>query len=784
MDSYDKSKSNTNSNIYIKHFNSSNRSLRNLNNNNNDNCLKSIQQFSPRITSTKRKKHNISISLSKNIPYKNNYINYRNDYIKSNYDFNSYNNINLKKKKLIKINLNSKGKIKKYKKNKSQKAHKYSNNSLFLYSERVTKKNLHILSNCNSEHNISINIKSDSHNKNIISKESAFSLNQPIINSTIPKTTRKNVYNNNNNLENNEHYKKLENKIKEIQNRIKNTNNSLYINNRNNFVNTITNIISKNDKKEPASSTKKENIKIKSSINIIDKEKKKNNSIKKNVIKNSKDKNIYYNKNNLNNKGSGKKNSFYTIVNYNTKYHCNNNHKFKTLPKKRTLALPLFIHNNKNNIFTVDKYIRNKGTNSKNRIKNNTPINILKNLSIKQSTNTQNYIYNNYMIMTPNKRNKINNIYHNEKAKDKKIFVSNKTSKSISNSSKQLYSLPPSIITMGERNNKKIVCLRNEKQKHSSTISVISSHKEIINKNEIIKKRIIKNASICRRGKNRENEPEKINQDNLFKIKFEDLNLYFYGVCDGHGLYGHLVSNFIKNNLPIILYNKLKTKKNISDNNNNNIVLYKVINDSFLQTNYELNNNSNIDINVSGSTCISLLFSYTQIITANVGDSRAIKGQYIPENKKWVYEVLSKDHKLEDKEEYLRIKKNNGIIHPYLNEDKEYIGPKRVWIKNKNIPGLGMSRAFGDKVFSSVGVIATPEIFFFKNNLIDKFIVIGSDGLWMYVSNQETIEIVGKYYESFNCDQAIEELYNLAKSRFEENDDFIDDITIIILFLE
>ena len=100
MDSYDKSKSNTNSNIYTKHFNSSNRSLRNLNNNDNDNCLKSIQQFSPRIMSTKRKKHNISISLSKNIPYKKNYINYRNDYIKSN--FKSYNSINLKKKKTYK----------------------------------------------------------------------------------------------------------------------------------------------------------------------------------------------------------------------------------------------------------------------------------------------------------------------------------------------------------------------------------------------------------------------------------------------------------------------------------------------------------------------------------------------------------------------------------------------------------------------------------------------------------------------------------------------------------
>ena len=54
----------------------------------------------------------------------------------------------------------------------------------------------------------------------------------------------------------------------------------------------------------------------------------------------------------------------------------------------------------------------------------------------------------------------------------------------------------------------------------------------------------------------------------------------------------------------------------------------------------------------------------------------------------------------------------------------------------------------------------------------------------MYVSNQEVVEIVGKYYESFNCDNAIEELYSVAKTRWEKNDDIIDDISIIILFLD
>ena len=244
--------------------------------------------------------------------------------------------------------------------------------------------------------------------------------------------------------------------------------------------------------------------------------------------------------------------------------------------------------------------------------------------------------------------------------------------------------------------------------------------------------------------------------------------------------------------MPVILYQRLDNNfSKINGNNNNSIsnnysndLLYKSIKESFSQTEYELKNNSNIDIDCSGSTCISLLFNKTQIITANVGDSRAIKGQYFEKIKKWKYEILSKDHKPDDREESLRIKKNHGNIHPYITEDNEYIGPQRIWTNNKNIPGLAISRTFGDKIFSKFGVISTPNILFFRHKLIDKFIVIASDGLWMYVSNQEVVEIVGKYYESFNCDNAIEELYSVAKTRWEKNDDIIDDISIIILFLD
>jgi serine/threonine protein phosphatase PrpC len=41
------------------------------------------------------------------------------------------------------------------------------------------------------------------------------------------------------------------------------------------------------------------------------------------------------------------------------------------------------------------------------------------------------------------------------------------------------------------------------------------------------------------------------------------------GVCDGHGVHGHLVSNFVKNNLPKILKDLIHSYGTDSRNNKN-----------------------------------------------------------------------------------------------------------------------------------------------------------------------------------------------------------------------
>ena len=53
-----------------------------------------------------------------------------------------------------------------------------------------------------------------------------------------------------------------------------------------------------------------------------------------------------------------------------------------------------------------------------------------------------------------------------------------------------------------------------------------------------------------------------------------------------------------------------------------------------------------------------------------------------------------------------------------------------------------MSRSLGDMIAHTVGVSADPEVSCFELSKRDKFIVIASDGVFDYLSNEEIGNIV------------------------------------------
>lgn len=100
-----------------------------------------------------------------------------------------------------------------------------------------------------------------------------------------------------------------------------------------------------------------------------------------------------------------------------------------------------------------------------------------------------------------------------------------------------------------------------------------------------------------------------------------------------------------------------------------------------------------------------MFFDGSDIYTANAGDSRAILCSYTEEGGLEVTQITD-DHKPDLPEEAARIHKKGGRIEAFKDWNGEPIGPMRVWVKNDEIPGLAMSRSFGDRIAHSVGVSA------------------------------------------------------------------------------
>lgn len=159
--------------------------------------------------------------------------------------------------------------------------------------------------------------------------------------------------------------------------------------------------------------------------------------------------------------------------------------------------------------------------------------------------------------------------------------------------------------------------------------------------------------------------------------------------------------------------------------------------------------NQVIDCNLSGSTVTMVIFEGNKVITLNAGDSRAIKVSVFKRGEKTHVEAtaLTIDHKPELSEEKQRILNAGGRIKAFKDNDtNEDIGPQRVWLRNQEMPGLAMSRSLGDKIAHSVGVSSVPEVLEHMLGSDDKFVVIASDGVWEFISNEEVASLVVPFY--------------------------------------
>ena len=317
--------------------------------------------------------------------------------------------------------------------------------------------------------------------------------------------------------------------------------------------------------------------------------------------------------------------------------------------------------------------------------------------------------------------------------------------------------------------------------------------------------------AISIKGSQTENQDNYFFYDNYFLIK----NLYFFGVSDGHGKYGKEIAKNINILFPSYLF-YLLVDDNLSerqlDINKQIIKLVKLqepplnikhmfiltyffnkfeidfttipfisntqqkkLNHLLLESIYysqnELKSRYDLDISSSGSTLCSAFILGKILYLVNIGDSRAVMGTYNSRMNTWKTTQLTIDHKPNNPNENRRILFYNGRIDRMKNDFGDEVGPYRIYGKDNDNNGIGlaMSRSIGDMNFKKYGVIYEPEMFKYELEENDKIIIIGTDGLYEQLTNEDVINIAGDCMnKDLNARETSEIIIEKAREKYKK----------------
>jgi serine/threonine protein phosphatase PrpC len=187
---------------------------------------------------------------------------------------------------------------------------------------------------------------------------------------------------------------------------------------------------------------------------------------------------------------------------------------------------------------------------------------------------------------------------------------------------------------------------------------------------------------------------------------------------------------------------------------------------------------ASIDTEFSGSTCVLGVIRDNKLIVNNIGDSRIILAKRTAAGKLEAVPVSS-DHKPDRPDEQKRIEACGGRVFA-VEYDDGVDGPPRVWLGHMDIPGLAMARSLGDTVAHTAGVISEPETHHMEVLAEHKVLVMASDGLWEFMSNQEVIDMITGVKEP---KKAVDLLVQEAGERWMREEQVIDDTTVIVAYM-
>ncbi|RLN93409.1 hypothetical protein BBJ28_00006928 [Nothophytophthora sp. Chile5] len=273
--------------------------------------------------------------------------------------------------------------------------------------------------------------------------------------------------------------------------------------------------------------------------------------------------------------------------------------------------------------------------------------------------------------------------------------------------------------------------------------------------------------------------PRKKNQDAMVIRYDAETQSLLLCVFDGHGEAGDGVSGAIRDRFALELFKHPKFARNSSIEHDPES-LYAAIADSLRTLELAVLRDPSIDTEFSGTTAVVTVIRDNLVVVGNVGDSRITRGFVKPGGDAMGCQELSIDHKPDRPDEKARILASGGRVFA-VEYDDGIDGPPRVWLGHMDVPGLAMSRSLGDAVAHTAGVLSEPEFTTRWLDDQDRCLIVATDGLWEFMSNDECMEMaMGQQDPKVAVDMLIME----ANRRWMKEEQVIDDTTIIVAYVD
>eukprot|EP00928_Gymnodinium_smaydae_P023642 TRINITY_DN19434_c0_g1_i1.p1 TRINITY_DN19434_c0_g1~~TRINITY_DN19434_c0_g1_i1.p1 ORF type:complete len:1734 (-),score=325.80 TRINITY_DN19434_c0_g1_i1:231-5432(-) len=252
-----------------------------------------------------------------------------------------------------------------------------------------------------------------------------------------------------------------------------------------------------------------------------------------------------------------------------------------------------------------------------------------------------------------------------------------------------------------------------------------------------------------------------------------------YVVCDGHGPLGSLVAFRVAQCLPKSILEGLDGAP-ASDEKDVAIRAFDAVSSDLVRFGEE----RGIDMRASGTTAALALRQKDKVLVCWLGDSRALVATVVAADRCRV-DLMAKPHSPADQAELHRLQKFGLKVRTA----RDAAAPLRIFVhddqeeESTSMPGLSVSRTFGDLSVAGKGVTSSPDLARTSFESMPGLVLLGTGGLCEAFDDGDAMldGLLQNELLRRGSREALELLCSNAQSFWQQENDLCEDVTGLLL---